>query len=79
MINLQKTSQNVMFNMFIRLGNIRGGGQRVVRFYDPDRYIIEVGENMKAVCKRFIDSGMTPEQVAERMDVPMQYINECMQ
>lgn len=54
-------------------------GQRVVRFYDPDRYIIEVGENMKAVCKRFIDSGMTPEQVAERMDVPMEYINECMQ
>lgn len=54
-------------------------GQRVVRFYDPDRYIIEVGENMKVVCKRFIDSGMTPEQVAERMDVPLEYINECVQ
>ena len=54
-------------------------GQRVVRFYDPDRHIIEVGENMKAVCKRFMDSGMTPEQAAERMDVPMEYINECMQ
>lgn len=54
-------------------------GQRVVRFYDPDRNIIEVGENLKAVCKRFIDSGMVPEQVAERMDVPMEYINECMQ
>ena len=50
-------------------------GQRVVRFYDPDRHIIEVGENMKAVCKRFIDSGMTPIQVAERMDVPTEYIN----
>lgn len=54
-------------------------GQRVVRFYDPDRYIIEVGENMKEVCKRFIDCGMTPEQAAERMDVPVEYINECMQ
>ena len=54
-------------------------GQRVVRFYDPDRHIIEVGENMKAVCKRFIDSGMTPEQTAERMDVPVEYVNECMQ
>ena len=51
----------------------------MVRFYDPDRHIIEVGENMKAVCKRFIDSGMTPIQVAERMDVPTEYINECMQ
>lgn len=53
-------------------------GQRVVRFYDPDKHIIEVGENMKVVCKRFLDSGMTLEQVAERMDVPMEYVTECM-
>lgn len=52
-------------------------GQRVVRFYDLDRNIIEVGENMKTVCQRFLDSGMTPEQVASRMDVPIQYIQDC--
>lgn len=52
-------------------------GQRVIRFYDPDKHIIEVGENMKAVCKRFLNSGMTPEQVAKRMDVPMKFINTC--
>ena len=40
-------------------------GQRVVRFYDPDKHIIEVGENMKVVCKRFLDSGMTPEQAKQ--------------
>lgn len=53
-------------------------GQRVVRFYDPDKHIIEVGENMKAVCKRFLDSGMTPGQVAERMDVPIKFVSACM-
>ena len=53
-------------------------GQRVVRFYDPDKHIIEVRENMKVVCKRFLDSGMTPEQVAKRMNVPVKFINECM-
>lgn len=53
-------------------------GQRVVRFYDLDKHIIEVGENMKVVCKRFLDSGMTPEQVAERMNVPMKFVNACM-
>ena len=53
-------------------------GQRVVRFYDPDKHIIEVGENMKAVCKRFLDSGMTPGQVAERMDVPIKFVIACM-
>lgn len=53
-------------------------GQRVVRFYDPDGHIVEVGENMKAVCKRFLDSGMTEEQAAERMDVPLKFIKGCM-
>ena len=53
-------------------------GQRVVRFYDPDKHIVEVGENMKAVCKRFLESGMTPKQVAQRMDVPMKFVNACM-
>ncbi|MBC5787145.1 MULTISPECIES: VOC family protein [Clostridiaceae] len=49
-------------------------GQRVVRFYDPDMNIIEVGENMKIVCQRFLNQGLTIEQVAKRMDVPEQYI-----
>ena len=55
-----------------------GWGQRVVRFYDPDRHIVEVGENMKSVCMRFLESGMTPEQVAERMDVPVKYVKGFM-
>ena len=53
-------------------------GQRVVRIYDPDKHIIEIGENIKVVCKRFLDNGMTPEQIAERMDVPMKFVNACM-
>ena len=32
---------------------------------------------MKIVCKRFLNSGMTPEQVAERMDVPTKFVNAC--
>ena len=52
-------------------------GQRVVRFYDPDRHIVEVGENLKSVCRRFLESGMTPEQTAERMDVPLKFVNSC--
>lgn len=54
-------------------------GQRVVRFFDPDGHIIEVGENMKTVCRRFLHGGMTPEQAAARMDVPVEYVENCMQ
>lgn len=53
-------------------------GQRVVRIYDPDKHIIEIGENIKTVCKRFLKSGMTPEEVSKRMDVPIKFVNSCM-
>jgi len=52
-------------------------GQRVVRFYDPDRHIIEVGENIKVVTRCFLDSGMKEEEVAERMDVPLEFVRSC--
>ena len=52
-------------------------GQRAVRFYDPDCHIIEVGEDMKAVGRRFLDSGMNEEAVAKRMDVPLKFVNSC--
>ena len=46
-----------------------GWGQRSIRFYDLDGHIIEVGENMKMVVKRFLDSGMSMEETSKRMDV----------
>lgn len=54
-------------------------GQRVVRFYDLDKHIIEVGENLKIVCKRFLDSGLTIEETAKRMDVPIKFVQACVQ
>ena len=46
----------------------------MVRLYDPDRHIIEVGEAMTRVCRRFLDSGLTEEGVARRMDVSVEYV-----
>ena len=56
----------------VSLGVVEHGwGQRVVRFYDPDGHLIEVGEQMKRVVGRFLSAGMSMEQAAERMDVSM--------
>lgn len=49
-------------------------GQRAVRFYDPDRNIIEVGESLQAVCSRFAASGMNADEIAVRMDVPLDMV-----
>ena len=44
-------------------------GQRSIRFYDLDGHIIEVGENMKMVVKRFLDFGLSMTETSKRMDV----------
>lgn len=41
-----------------------------MRFYDLDGHMIEVGENLKMVVKRFLDSGMAMEEISKRMDIP---------
>lgn len=54
-----------------RLGDVveHGWGQRTVRLYDPDGHLIEVGEDMGMVVRRFLASGMSMEAVSARMDV----------
>ena len=49
-------------------------GQRIVRFYDPDFHIIEVGETMDVVIKKMLKSGMTIEQVSEKSQYPIEYV-----
>ena len=54
-------------------------GQRVVRFYDPDRHIIEVGEKRDAVILRFIEQGLSADETAVRMDIPLDFVTACME
>jgi len=53
-------------------------GQRVIRFYDLDGHIIEVGEDMKMVVKRFLASGMTMEEVSSKMDVSIEDLTKLL-
>lgn len=51
-------------------------GQRVVRLLDPDGHVLEIAEPLSAVCRRFLDQGMTIEEVAARMDVSAEYARD---
>ena len=51
-------------------------GQRVVRMYDPDHHIIEIGEELDGVVRRFMKSGMTMDEIAKKMQLPLDYIQE---
>ncbi|WP_400225639.1 VOC family protein [Methanomethylophilus alvi] len=54
-------------------------GQRAVRLYDPDGHMIEVGEELDSVILRFIRNGMTAEETASRMDIPLKTVSECLE
>ena len=54
-------------------------GQRSIRFYDPDGHIIEVGESMKVVVKRFLRSGMTVEETMQKSMYPREFVEMCSQ
>jgi catechol 2,3-dioxygenase-like lactoylglutathione lyase family enzyme len=49
-------------------------GQRVIRFYDPDGHIIEIGEPMSAVIKRYLKMGMTEVAVAQKTSMPIEEV-----
>lgn len=52
-------------------------GQRSIRFYDPDKHIIEVGESMKVVVKRFLLSGLSVEETMEKSMFPREFVEMC--
>lgn len=49
-------------------------GQRIIRLYDPDRHVIEVGEEMEYVARRFLKQGMTAEQTAKKTQLPLSQV-----
>lgn len=53
-------------------------GQRVIRFYDPDMHIIEVGESMESVVVRLLGEGLRVEETARRTSMPVEFVLKCL-
>ena len=51
-------------------------GQRTIRFFDPDRHLIEIGETLETFVKRLYSENMTPEQVSEKTSIPLKTVRE---
>ena len=61
---------------FIHASKTYPWGQRVMRFYDYDEYIVEVSESMVSVVKRFLSQGLTVEETAERTMFPVDIVRQ---
>ncbi len=51
-------------------------GQKVVRFYDPDKHIIEVGESMEFLSFRLAKEGKTVKEISKITGMPTNFIIE---
>lgn len=48
--------------------------QRVVRIYDPDHHIIEIGESMAVIAKRYLSEGYSVEETSKIIQHPIEFV-----
>ncbi len=75
-IFLEKLEQSPFPIRYLNRCKEHDWGQRVIRLYDPDNHVIEIGESLEYVARRFLREGMTVEQTAERTQLPLSVIRE---
>lgn len=54
-------------------------GQRVMRFYDPDGHVIEIGETMEAAVQRLYGQGLSNDLIMERTGMPRGFVEGAIQ
>lgn len=53
-------------------------GQRVMRFYDPDKYLIEIGEPLNRVIIRYSDKGWNPREISHKTSMPVEIVENVL-
>lgn len=62
---------------FLHEMNTEIWGQRTIRFYDPDRHLIEVGEELSIFLKRiYEEEGRNLESTARRTFMPIEALKQ---
>jgi len=54
-------------------------GQRVIRIYDPDDHVIEIGESIEFVARRFLNAGMSQEEISRKTGLSMERLEGMVQ
>ena len=48
--------------------------QKVMRLYDPDGHVLEVGESLEHTAWRLLQEGLTEARVAEILTMPVEFV-----
>jgi predicted enzyme related to lactoylglutathione lyase len=52
--------------------------QRVVRIYDPDCHMIEIGESMAIIARRYLSDGYSVEETSAIIQHPIEFVKSCL-
>lgn len=47
-------------------------GQRVLRLFDPDKHIVEIGEDMGIMMRRLCDEGLSKKEISEKTGLTLE-------
>lgn len=53
--------------------------QRVMRFYDPDFHIIEIGESMERTCYRLYHAGLDYDEICNATMMPLPFVQAAIE
>ncbi len=53
-------------------------GQRTMRFLDPDKHLIEIGEPLEVFVANKFNNGLTVEQISEKSGIPLKTVNKIL-
>jgi catechol 2,3-dioxygenase-like lactoylglutathione lyase family enzyme len=76
--NVEDIVKTLKVNNIVFLHEIREQPwrQKVVRFYDPDKNIIEIGESIEYLAFRLKNEGLSIEQISKTTNMPIEFVNE---
>jgi catechol 2,3-dioxygenase-like lactoylglutathione lyase family enzyme len=52
-------------------------GQRVMRFYDPDHHIVEIGETFEAISVRMHAAGASVDEICEKISMTREFVEKA--
>lgn len=53
--------------------------QKVIRFYDPDMNIVEIGESLEYLSYRLSKEGLSDEQISASVGIPVEFVKDSIE
>lgn len=63
---------------FLHKINEESWGQRTIRFFDPDKHLVEIGETMETFVSNMKKNGLSSKQIAEKSGIPKETIDHIL-